>query len=802
MCPNIKDMHRLRINIHGAVQGVGFRPFIYRLASEMSLNGWVLNHSRGVTLEVEGDILTLQRFLIRIEPEKPPAAFIQSLESSWLEPVGYDDFKIRASIEDGNKSAFILPDLAVCTDCLKEMSDPANRRYRYPFINCTNCGPRFSILESLPYDRPNTTMKRFDMCAECQKEYSDPTDRRFHAQPIACPVCGPRLFLCDDEGNRLALDDEALILTADEIRNGKIVAVKGLGGFHLMCDSRNPSTVSKLRQRKRREEKPFALMYPDLELAAAHCDISPLEARALLSSQSPILLLKHRFVMFAGLHEWRLKENNESDESLIPHPYCLMSEENSYPLNPYLGVVLPYTPLHHLLLSELAFPVVATSGNLKDEPICIDDREALSRLKGIADLFLMHDRPIARQVDDSIVRIMMGREMLLRRARGYAPLPVMLHYSAARTYLAVGAHQKNCIAMNAEKQVFISQHIGDLETVEAFESFQKVTRDFERLYDRSYDAVVHDLHPDYLSTKYAKESTLPNIGVQHHHAHILSCMAENEISIPFLGVSWDGTGYGLDGTIWGGEFLKVSRDGISRFASFRPFRLLGGEIAVKEPRRLAMALLHACHGSDVFIGMYPWLSSAFTQIELNLFRRMLEKGIRSPWTTSVGRLFDGIACLAGLRRIVRHEGQAAMELEYALEDVVEDQVYPFQIIEKGGQTNQVGNSAATPAFEINWIPLIDALWMDREREITPGIISARFHNSLAEMIVQAAKYANLERVALSGGCFQNRYLTEHTIKRLQEERFHVYWHQRVPPNDGGIALGQIMFAAMKENGCL
>ncbi|MDW8241321.1 MAG: carbamoyltransferase HypF, partial [Acidobacteriota bacterium] len=514
---------RLRITIRGAVQGVGFRPFVYRLANEMGLPGWVLNSPQGVFIEVEGNAPELETFLLRIEREKPPRSFIQSLEYSFLDPVGYTTFEIRHSDESGEKTALVLPDIATCSDCLREIFDPTNRRHRYPFTNCTNCGPRFTIIEALPYDRPNTTMKHFAMCNECRSEYENPLDRRFHAQPNACPRCGPHLELWDAGGKVLASHHDALGGAAAAIRDGRIVAVKGLGGFHLIVDARNEDAVVCLRRRKHREEKPFALMYPHLECVKEHCIVSELEERLLLSPESPIVLLRRR------------SEGRIVRSAISP---------SVAPGNPYLGVMLPYTPLHHLLMAELGFPVVATSGNLSDEPICTDEQEALERLAGIADLFLIHNRPIARHVDDSVVRVMMGRELVLRRARGYAPLPiancgvtdsqgtpslVQEGTSSPTSMFAVGAHLKNTIAVSVGSQVFVSQHIGDLETAEAFEAFQRVIKSFHDLYNLRPSAVACDAHPDYLSTHYARRNGLPVISVQHHYAHVLSCMAENEL---------------------------------------------------------------------------------------------------------------------------------------------------------------------------------------------------------------------------------------------------------------------------------
>ncbi|MBI3962080.1 MAG: carbamoyltransferase HypF [Deinococcus sp.] len=755
---------RLRVTIRGAVQGVGFRPFIYRLATDLALAGWVNNSSQGVFIEVEGKKEQLEAFLLRIGQEKPPRAFIQSLEPSWLDPVGYSGFEIRHSDEAGGKTALILPDIATCADCLREINDLADRRFQYPFTNCTNCGPRFSIIEALPYDRAKTTMRRFTMCPACQAEYDDPRNRRFHAQPNACPVCGPHLKLWDGTGKVLASHHQALLVAADAIRQGMIVAIKGLGGFHLMVDARREESVRQLRQRKHREEKPLALMYPSLAWVKAHCAVSELEERLLQSPESPIVLLRRHKAVAPG---WA-----EIAPAVAPR-------------NPYLGVMLPYTPLHHLLLAELGFPVVATSGNLSDEPICTDEREALERLQHIADVFLVHNRPIARHVDDSIVRVIMGRELLVRRARGYAPLPISLK-EPLPPLLATGGHLKNTVATSVGREVMLSQHIGDLETAQAFQAFQRAVVGLTGLYEISPVAVACDAHPDYRSTQFARESGLPVITVQHHYAHVLACMAENELEGPVLGVSWDGTGYGLDGTIWGGEFLRVTETSFSRVAHLRCFRLPGGERAIKEPRRAAIGLLHELLGDALFLRGELAPVRAFTAGEREVLRTMLRKGVNAPLTSSAGRLFDAVAALVGLRQHNSFEGQAAMELEFALDDTGRDERYNLELTESKGD-NQ--------AIIVDWVPMVGEILDDLHFQVPVGEIARRFHHALAEAIVAVARRIGEERVVLTGGCFQNRELTEQAVRRLKDQGFRPYWHQRVPPNDGGLALGQIVAAA-------
>lgn len=762
-------IQRIRIALRGAVQGVGFRPFVYALASEMKLPGWVLNSPQGVFIEVEGKEEDLQSFLLRLQNEKPALSFIQSLEFSFLDPIPYSGFEIRKSELGGTRDALILPDIATCADCLSDVFDSNNRRYRYPFTNCTHCGPRFTIIESLPYDRSNTSMKSFKMCPDCRKEYENPDDRRFHAQPNACPTCGPSLQLWDPSGNLLSSRETALMESAEAIRHGHIVAIKGLGGFHLVADARNPKAVETLRLRKRRDEKPFALMYPLLESAGEDCGISRLEARLLNSPESPIVLLSR-------------KRGNSR----------LSIASNVAPHNPYLGVMLPYTPLHHILMKELAIPIIATSGNLSEEPICIDEQEALTRLSGIADLFLVHNRPILRHVDDSILRVAMQRELVLRRARGYAPLP--LHYKGMPSdILAVGGHLKNTIAVSTGSNIFLSQHIGDLENRESSEAFQNVILSFRRLYQTNPAHVAADMHPDYDSTKYARECGIPMVSVQHHYAHVAACMAENELDGRVLGVSWDGTGYGLDGTIWGGEFLLTDEAGFKRVASLRKFRLPGSAAAIKEPRRTALGVLFEIMGDHAFNLKDLDPIRSFDSAEISVLSQILRKGIQSPWTSSAGRLFDAVASLTGIRQFINYEGQAAMELEYAVGSENSDGVYPFSIcgeIEASGRVH-----AQTPPITVDWEPLIRAVLQDIQDTIPLALISKKFHNTLAEIIVEVAQSAAQKRVVLTGGCFQNRVLLERAVQRLRTAGFRPYWHQRIPPNDGGISVGQVVAAA-------
>jgi hydrogenase maturation protein HypF len=752
-------MRRLKIVIRGVVQGVGFRPFVYRLAREEGLGGWVKNSPQGVFVEVEGPEQSLDDFLLRLPQDKPPLSFIQSLEYSVLESVGYPDFRIHRSEDGGEKQALILPDIATCPLCRQEILSPADRRYRYPFTNCTLCGPRFSIIQALPYDRRHTTMKKFVMCERCAREYEEPQDRRFHAQPNACPDCGPQLALWDGAGATMAHGDDALLeAAAAAVRNGEVLALKGIGGFQLLADARNEEAVMRLRQRKRREEKPLAVMCPDLESARRCVRLSQIEEQVLLSPQRPILLARRR-----------------SDAGIAT---------SVAPANPYLGVMLPYSPLHHLLMKDLGFPVVATSGNLHDEPIVTDEEKALTTLGGIADCFLVHDRPIERYVDDSVVRVQLGREVVLRRARGYAPLPVTLKQTLP-PLLAVGAHLKNTVAISRGRDVILSQHIGDLETAQAFFAFRKVIQDLLRLYEVKPLAVACDAHPDYLSSQHARELGLPVVEVFHHHAHLASCLAENEIDGEVLGVTWDGAGYGEDGTIWGGEFLAGDARSYRRVAKFRPFRLVGGERAMKEPRRSALGLLFEMEGAAALERPSPFLDG-LSERQRRLMAQMLTRGSNSPLTSSCGRLFDAVAAILGIKTVSTFEGQAAMMVEFAIQEGMEDS-YPVSLLPALGGRPLV----------FDWEPMLRAILHDQSQHVDVGVICARLHNSLADLIVEVARRVGLERVALTGGCFQNRYLTERASHRLEKAGFRPFTHQRVPPNDGGIALGQIVVAATK-----
>lgn len=753
---------RVRILIRGAVQGVGFRPFVYHAASALQLTGYVINTIEGVVIEAEGPAEHLHEFLEVLQNEKPPLSIVESIETENVACQGSVRFEIRASETFGDMAAYILPDIATCPECVREIFNPADRRYRYPFANCTRCGPRFSIIHALPYDRVNTSMKSFKMCPACQAEYDNPLDRRFHAQPVACPACGPQLALLNATGEVLAAHDDALTSAAAALRSGRVAAIKGLGGFHLMADARNEHAVRRLRLHKHREEKPFALMYPAMERIRQDCQISDIEARLLTSPECPIVLLRRQDI------------GGSVAESVAPHA-------------PRLGVMLPYTPLHHLLMAELGFPVVATSGNLTEEPICIDEHEAVLRLRGIADLFLVHNRPIVRHVDDSIVQVSAGREMVLRRARGYAPLPVQVKEPGPVT-LALGGHLKNSVALAKNGQVFLSQHIGDLETPRAFDAFIEAADALSTLYDANPQQVACDMHPDYLSARHGRALQLPYVEVQHHYAHVLACMAEHGLEGPVLGVAWDGTGYGPDGTIWGGEFLRATRTGFERAAHLHAFPLPGGELAAREPRRAAIGMLYVLYGDRLREMQHLAPVRALSPEEQKVLARALVRRINAPMTTSAGRLFDAVASLLDLRQRCTFEAQAAVLLEYAAGHA-KDKPRPYALAWRSGENGAV----------LDWGPMIHEMLDDLACGMPVPVMAAGFHHALARGIVETARHAGLETVVLTGGCFQNTLLSELTIGMLRGEGFTPVWHHRVPPNDGGIALGQAVYALRRAH---
>lgn len=772
---------RLHLQVTGAVQGVGFRPFVYRLASELGLTGSVLNDARGVFVEVEGPQASLEAFRRRLQEQPPPLARIHRIEAHWAEPSGSDAFRIVHSDEAGPLQAFVLPDVATCPNCLSEVLDPADRRHGYPFTNCTDCGPRFSIIGALPYDRPQTTMRGFVMCPRCRDEYEDPRDRRFHAQPNACPDCGPQLVIA----GQAEAADPPLEAALAALRAGRIVGLKGLGGFLLLVDASDDAAVARLRRRKRRPSKPLALMVRDLDAAREICLVDATEARLLGGPESPIVLLQRR-----------------ADAALS----ALLA-----PGNPRVGVMLPTTPLHHLIARGFDRPLVATSGNLSDEPICTDNVEAGERLGAIADCFLAHDRPIARHVDDSVAWTIDGAPQILRRARGLAPMPVLLA-EPVPDLLGVGAHLKNAVSLSNQDRVFVSQHIGDMETPEALGAFRRVIADFMQLYRAEPSAIAHDLHPDYAATRWAIEASdgaadtpaalvgLPLVPVQHHHAHLASCLAEHHEEGPALGVIWDGTGLGTDGTIWGGEFLLGDTGGYRRVARLRPFALPGGDAAARDPRRPALALLHALGLAEE--GTLAGLHSLRQQLgaDLPLLRRMLDRDVNAPRTSSAGRLFDAVAAITGLADAVTYEGEAAMRLEFAAASGA-GRDYRFELrsapAPQAPAAARCGERVDGDLIELDWAPLLAAIIDDVGAGIPVEEIAAGFHSALLDAIVRVARRIGVGRVALSGGCFQNRRLQLGALERLPMEGFEVLIQRQVPPNDGGISLGQVVVAATR-----
>jgi hydrogenase maturation protein HypF len=779
---------RVRVRLGGAVQGVGFRPFVHRRATALGLAGWVTNSAAGVTVEAEGDLHRVHTLLAELRASPPANASIAAIEICEIRPRGDKGFAIRASDTEGTPIAHVLPDLATCDECLQEIFNTADRRYRYPFVNCTQCGPRYSIIEAIPYDRTRTSMRHFRMCAACQAEYDDPSDRRFHAEPNACPVCGPRLSLCDSAGQVLASGYDAISAAAAAVRAGQIVAAKGIGGFHLIADARDGVVVQRLRERKHRKEKPFAVMFASLAEVQQCCCVTPEEAVLLTNPVRPIALLR--------------RVSGNVSELVAPG-------------SPLLGVMLPYAPLHHLLLRELGFPVVATSGNLSDEPIVIEDRDALARLGCVADLFMTHDRPIIRSVDDSVIRIVCGREFVIRRGRGLAPTQLDVPGVAAGI-LAVGGHLKTTVALTRDSGVVLSQHIGDLKTSLARAAHSSAIADLERLHAAEPRLAACDLHPDYASSHAAEAADLPVVGVQHHLAHVIGCMAEHRLPPPVLGVAWDGAGLGTDGAIWGGEFLLVTPGGWSRVAHLRPFRLLGGEAGASEPRRAALGLLFEAFGEAVFTREDLAPLATFMPAERRVLAGMLRSGTNAPWTTSVGRLFDAFASVLGLRQRVSYEGQAAAELEWAAEGSTVERRYEFRVTtsedaEKphpllggaevvGGRPPASGVSVhAAPPLLVDWQPALQSALTDLQIGTGTGAISAAFHAGLAAVIVEIARRVGERCVVLSGGCFQNARLIEAAVAALRAAGHQPVWHQRVPPNDGGLALGQAVWAAWSED---
>ena len=750
---------RAQVRIEGIVQGVGFRPFVYALAQCHALAGWVLNDEKGVRVEVEGEEDRVNSFISALAAP-PPLAVVERQEVSYLPVAGYQGFEIRPSTSGEERLALISPDITLCGDCRQELFDSEDRRFRYPFINCTNCGPRFTIIEDIPYDRAKTTMASFPMCPACNREYHDPADRRFHAQPNACPVCGPQVELLDNSGSKLQSEDpirEALRL----LKEGRIVAIKGLGGFHLACDAAQEAAVALLRGRKYREDKPFALMCKDLEAIERICVVDDASRRLLASKERPIVILPRR-----------------SDAAIAA---------SVAPRQGTLGVMLPYTPLHHLLLADGLASLVMTSGNRSDEPIAYRDAEALERLGQIADFFLLHNREIHTRCDDSVVKPFRGRPTFMRRARGFVPFPIRLP-GGKKSVLACGAELKNTFCLTKGHYAFLSHHIGDLENYETMQSFEEGIGLIKRLFQIEPAAVVHDLHPDYLSTRYAlayaRDLKLPAIGVQHHVAHALSCMAEHGLEGPVLAVVLDGTGYGEDGTVWGGEFLEVTGMAYTRLGHLRTIPLPGGDKAAKEPWRMAAQYLDRIYGRAERLDI-PFVKGLDLD-QWSLLREAVQAGINAPLCSSMGRLFDAVSALIGKRGRNNYEGQAAIELEQMARQEEQGE-YPFEIAEEEGM------------LVVDPDPMITAIVDEVKRGVDPSLISARFHNAVAGAIARMAlrmrEAIGLSEVVLSGGVFQNHLLMGRAVDLLEQADFKTYIHQKVPAHDGGIALGQAFHAA-------
>ena len=738
-------MERLSLKIHGIVQGVGFRPFIHRLVGEYALNGYIKNTSSGVELELEGERAALDRFVEALPERAPKLALIEKIESEYSgELKNFTGFEIKTSRREKQRNTLISPDICICDDCLRELNDPHDRRYHYPFINCTNCGPRFTIIKDVPYDRAKTSMGAFPMCPDCEREYHDINNRRYHAQPDCCPVCGPHVFFLDSEGNELARD--AIENAREYLKSGKIVAIKGLGGIHLACRADDPAAAMELRHRKQRDEKPFAVMCRDVDTARKICEADADEERVLTGFRRPIVLLKKR------------------EHTALGH----ISE------NGRVGVMLPYTPLHYLIFGDDIDMLIMTSANLSDTPIMYKNGEALEKLHGIADGFLLHDRDIQTRCDDSLCWVLDSKEYPARRSRGYVPFPVKLE-SCHSQILACGAEQKASFCLSKNDYIFPAQHIGDLKNYETLENYELQIAHFERLFDIKPTAIACDMHPDYMSTEYARERAareeLQLIPIQHHHAHMAACMADNALSGDVIGLVWDGTGYGTDGTIWGGECFTGGYESVERRGSIRPIPLIGGDRAVKESYRVAYALLSesGCNVSDIE--------------NAEMLGNVLKAGLNCPYSSGMGRLFDGVAAILGIKTHCSYEGQGAVLLEAAA-DESSNNIYPI--------------SFDAEPLRFDWREMIREIVRERDAGRACGEIAAGFMNTLIEMAARQCAFAReqtgLNRVVLSGGSFQNMYIMQRLPKRLEREGFEVFHHSRVSTNDEGLSLGQLMAA--------
>ena len=760
-----RRLQRRRIAVHGIVQGVGFRPFVYGLACRFSLRGFVRNAPDGVLIEVEGEHAALEDFQTELTRRPPLRAVIDECATVSVPPRGERDFRIETShvAADPGSVIRVSPDVATCDDCLADLFDPSNRRFRYPFVTCAACGPRLTVVRGVPYDRERTTMAAFRMCDGCRREYEDPVDRRFHAETIACPACGPRARLYRADGSVVHGDPFAAL--AAGLADGRIAAVKGVGGYHLACDATDPGVVAELRRRKHRDAKPFAVMFGSLEAIGTECVIEAAARELLQSPASPIVLLRRR----------------EGVRPLGPCPQVA-------PGCPELGAMLPSTPVHHLLMNAVGRPLVMTSGNRSDEPIAYEDADAFTRLAGIADVFLVHDRPIRVRCDDGVSRVVRGRELPGRRSRGQAPRPIRLPIAAASPVLAVGGHMKNTFALGRGFDAVVSHHIGDLDDLRAYQAFCRDVALYEQMFGMAPASIAHDLHPDYASTRYAVERSTREhvalIGVQHHHAHVASCIAEHGLTERVIGVAFDGTGFGEDETVWGGEFLVGDTRSVTRAGHLRPVALPGGEQAVREPWRMALShLLDA----DLDRGA---LLNRIAHPQVRAVERMIERRLNTPLTSSAGRLFDAVAAIAGVCDRVSFEGQAAMQLEWLASDAAADVGYPYEITEAGNR------------FLIDTRPIVAGAFQDACAARPPAIIARRFHTALVDAIAAACihlrSHTGLDAVVLTGGVFLNALLTAECELRLSQAAFRVFRHHVVPPGDGGISLGQLAVAAARS----
>ena len=766
---------RLHLSVSGIVQGVGFRPFVFRLARRLNLTGWVRNTSAGLEMEIQGQHQVVVDFEQALAGQAPPLALINSITSCEIPTSDDNGFLILTSTE-GAAAVQVAPDSALCEDCRQELFDPENRRYRYPFITCTNCGPRYSIITGTPYDRPNTTMAAFPLCPDCRKEYHDPLDRRFHAQPNACPACGPQVRLLDKQGTVIAEQDAAVRQATRLLQEGAILAIKGIGGYHLAVDACNDAAAGRLRERKKRAQKPFAVMAADLATARELALFSGQEERLLLAPEAPIVIVRKA-------------------------PGCPVAPLVA-PDNGWLGLLLPYAPLHHLLFAPhpALKALVMTSANSSDEPIIYQDDEVLKKLSGIADYFLVHERPIHIRSDDSVLRVFQDKPLFYRRSRGYAPRSIRLPFEIP-PMLAVGAELKSTVCLASGERAFLSQHIGDLHNSVTCDSFSHTIAHLVNLLEIKPLAVACDQHPDYRSSIYASESGLPVIPVQHHHAHMAACMAENGLEGEVIGVILDGTGYGSDATIWGGEFLVGGYADFDRIAHLRALPLPGGDQAIRQPWRMALGYLYQALGKQALSLDLP-INAYLTDQEKQLFSVMLEKQLNSPLTSSCGRLFDAVAALLDIRHIVSYDGQAAIELEALAETVDDDGEYPYHLLLSPGEpaTGQAEEAGKAPMM-LDFSPLFPLILKQLAEGLSRAIIARRFHNTVATaacaVCSEISKLSGLARVVLSGGVFQNRLLSEMLYDRLSSQGLQVFTHRLIPPNDGGLAIGQAAVAGWR-----